>query len=66
MHEHDPSLPLAILNSLHEQIAFVNTDGVIEWVNHAWIRFGEENSPAGQAFPLSASTILTFARVQES
>ncbi len=49
MHEHDPSLPLAILNSLHEQIAFVNKEGVIEWVNHAWVRFGEENSPTGRA-----------------
>ena len=37
----------AVLDSLPEQVAVIDADGVIEWVNRAWVDFGRENGAPG-------------------
>lgn len=38
----------AILDSITEQIAVIDMDGTIIFVNQSWIAFGQENSLASE------------------
>lgn len=34
---------ISVLDSLPQQIAVIDAQGIIQWVNHTWKRFAEEN-----------------------